>query len=184
MNVNQFAAQMRVTIEEIKSGGKTALTCDEIIAYLRNIEKSADTETSALDMERFKANLQNRHEIKLEKFRTIIDTGQNAIRSSFLLNGGGVIALLAFITHLAEFRAEKVPEFADCLLPFALGVFAVTMTSCFTYLTQWSYGHDEPWGLRAGYRFRIFVILFGIGSYLLFIYGVLLTYWAFVEYNI
>src|SRR5205823_6150772 len=144
MSPKQFAAQMKATIEDIKSKGTAAIYCDNLIAYLNEVQNSPEPEPSPLDIERYKADLQNwieankyQHEGRLEMFRSVITSGQNAIRSSFLLNGGAAVALLAFIGHLAQFKAERVPEFAACLLPFAYGVLAIAVTSGFTYLSQW-----------------------------------------------
>lgn len=189
MSVKQFAAQMKASIEEIKSKGTAALTCDSIIAYLSSVETSPNMEPSVIDIEQYKANLQNisdtgryQHETRLEVFRSTINMGQSALRSSFLLNGGGAIALLAFISHLAQIKAEKVPEFADCLLPFVFGVLAITVTSGFTYLSQWVSAHEAPWSEKAGYTLNIFCILLGLISYAMFAWGVFAAHSALITY--
>ncbi len=189
MSVKRFAAQMRVSIEEFKTQGITSLSCDNIIAYLNNVENSPHAEPSIIDLERYKADLQNvteklkhEYEITRESFRATLTAGQSAIKSSFLMNGGGAIALLAFITHLAQFKAEKVTEFSGCLFPFVLGVLAITMTSGFTYVSQWCYAHNTPGFYRVGYWLNIFCVLLGLGSYVLFIWGVLSTSYAFETY--
>jgi hypothetical protein len=41
MNVKQFAAQMKAQIEEIKSNGTAILNCDNIIAYLSDVENAS-----------------------------------------------------------------------------------------------------------------------------------------------
>lgn len=117
MSVKQFAAQMKASIEQIKASGTYLLACDNIIAYLNDVENSPNAEPSALEIEHYKANLQNiadanryQHEQRMEVFRSTIVAGQAAIKSSFLLNGGAAIALLAFLTHLAQFKVEKVPS--------------------------------------------------------------------------
>jgi hypothetical protein len=190
MNVKQFAAQMKAQIEEIKSNGTTTLNCDNIIAYLSDVENSSEAEPSVLDIERYKADLQNfveankyQHEERLEIFRSTIVAGQAAIKSSFLLNGGAAVALLAFITHLAQFKTDKVPEFAACLLLFAFGILAITVTSGFTYLSQWFSAHTEPWASKIGYGVNLFCIFLGFGSYALFLWGLFSTYGAFNTFH-
>src|SRR5512146_1019063 len=144
MNAKQFAAQMKTMIEDIKSKGTAAIYCDNIIAYLNEVQNSPEPDPTPVEFERYKADLQSWIETKkyeyegnLEMFRSVITSGQGAIKSSFLLNGGSAVAMLAFIAHLAEFNAGKVPEFAACLLPFAFGVLAIVVTSGCTYLSQW-----------------------------------------------
>ncbi len=62
---------------------------------------SDEPEPSAVEIERYRANLQNwvesnkhQHEQRLELFRSVITSVQSAIKSSFLLNGGASVALL------------------------------------------------------------------------------------------
>lgn len=190
MNAKQFAAQMKAMIEDIKSKGTAAIYCDNIIAYLNEVQNSPDPEPTLVDIERYKADLQNwieankyQHEGNLEMFRSVIASGQGAIKSSFLLNGGAAVALLAFIAHLAEFKADKVPEFAACLLPFAFGVLAIVVTSGCTYLSQWLYSNAREGARKAGFRVNILCILLGIASYAFFIWGLLATYRIFVLYK-
>lgn len=189
MNAKQFASQMKAMIEDIKSKGTAAIYCDNIIAYLNEVQNSPESEPTPVDFERYKADLQNwieankyQHEGNLEMFRSIITSGQGAIKSSFLLNGGAAVAVLAFIAHLAEFKADKVPEFAGCLLLFAFGVLAIVVTSGCTYLSQWLYASPCARAKKLGFCLNILCILLGIASYLLFTWGLLATYCAFVAY--
>ena len=190
MSVKRFAAQMKATIEDIKSKGTAAIYCDNLIAYLNEVEKSPEPEPTPLDIERFKADLQNwieinkyQHEGDLEMFRSVITSGQNAIKSSFLLNGGAAVALLAFIAHLAQFNVGKVSEFALCLLPFAFGVLAIAVTSGSTYLSQWLYASPSSGAKKAGFALNILCILLAIASYGLFTWGLFATYRAFVSFE-
>ncbi len=190
MNAKQFAAQMKAMIEDIKSKGTAAIYCDNIIAYLTEVQSSPEQDPTPMDFERYKADLQNwieankyQHEGNLEMFRSVITSGQNAIKSSFLLNGGAAIALLAFIAHLAEFNAGKVAEFAACLLPFAFGVLTMVVTSGCTYLSQWLLASHRDGTKKAGFGLNILCIFLGIASYGLFTWGLLATYRVFVAYE-
>jgi len=78
-------------------------------------------------------------------FRSAITAGQSAIKSSFLLNGGAAVALLAFIGHLATIDKSYVATFASSLLPFAYGALAISITSGFTYLSQWLYASEHKY---------------------------------------
>jgi hypothetical protein len=190
MNAKQFAAQMKTMIEDIKSKGTAAIYCDNIIAYLNEVQNSPEPDPTPLDFERYKADLQNWIETKkyeyegsLEMFRSVITSGQGAIKSSFLLNGGAAVALLAFIAHLAEYNAGKVPELAACLLPFAFGVLSIVVTSGSTYLSQWSFASHRDGAKKAGFALNILCILLGIASYVLFTYGLMATYRVLVAYG-
>lgn len=189
MSTKQFAAQMKATIEEIKTKGTVAICCDNLIAYLDEVQNSPEAEPSPIQVEQFKADLQNwietnkhNHEGRLEMFRSVITSGHSAIKSSFLLNGAAAVAMLAFISHLAQFKAEKVPEFAACLVPFAFGVLAIAVTSGLTYLTQWFYASTWPWARKVGFRINVLCILIGFSSYGFFGWGLFETYRSFIIY--
>jgi len=180
---------MKATIEEIKAKGTAAIHCDNLISYLDEVQKSPEPEPSPIDLERYKADLQNwietnksKHEGRLEMFRSVITSGQAAIKTSFLLNGGAAVAMLAFIGHLAQFKAEKVSTFASCLLPFAYGVLAIAVTSGFTYLSQWLYASTRPWARKVGFAFNVLCILLGLLSYGFFVWGLLDAYHSFITY--
>jgi hypothetical protein len=189
VSAREFAGQMRELIEELKAKGTAAIYCDNLIAYLREVEQSPEPEPSALEIEKFKADLQNwvesnkyTHEGALEHFRSVISSGQSAIKSSFLLNGGGAIALLAFTGHLAQFNPGKVAAFGTCILPFAFGVLSIAVTAGLTYLSQWFYASPRPWAFKVGFALNLACIVLGIVSYGLFSWGLFAAYRAFIAY--
>ena len=190
MSEKLFAGQMKAMIENIKANGTAAIYCDNLINYLQQVEDSPQHEPSIKELEGYKAELQHRieinklnHESQLEMFRSVIASGQSAIKSSFLLNGGSAVALLAFIGHLAEFKPTMVPVFANCLMPFCYGVLAVSLTAGATYLTQWFYASPKPFAKKAGFTLNIFCILLGFFAYGLFLWGLFSSYSAFVAYS-
>lgn len=189
MGAKQFAKELKAAIADIKAKGAAAVPCDNLIAYLDQVLSSSEPDHPQVEIERFKASLQNWiesnrqvHESQLEMFRSVITSGQGAIKSSFLLNGGAAVAMLAFIGHLAQFEAAKVPAFAACLVPFAFGVLAIAVTSGSTYLSQWFYASARQWGQRVGFWLNVLCIIFGLASYAFFIWGLFSTYHAFIKY--
>lgn len=190
MSVKAFAAQMRQEIESLKSQGTASIYCDNLISYLSEIERSPEPEISPLGIENYKADLQNwvesnkhLHEFNLEMFRSVISSGQNALKSMFLLNGGASVALLAFIGHLAQFRAAMVNVFSTCLLPFVIGVLVIAMASGFTYLSQWLYAGNSPKSHKWGLVVNILCIILGFASCGFFIWGICRSYSVFLSYT-
>jgi hypothetical protein len=190
MSTKQFATQMKALIEDIKAKGTAAIYCDDLISYLTEVQNSPEPEPTLKEIERYKADLQNwiesnklSNEGKLEMFRSVISSGQNAIKSSFLLNGGASVAILAFIGHLAQFQPLKVSAFASCLLPFTIGVLAIAVSSGLTYLTQWLYASEHLRARKAGFVFNILCILLGFASYAFFACGLFTAYHLFVIYR-
>lgn len=190
MSVKHFAAQMKATIEDIKSKGTAAIYCDNLISYLNEVLKSPEPNPTPVDIEKYKADLQNWiashervHQSDLEMFRSVISAGQQAIKSSFLLNGGAAVALLAFIAHLAQFKADKVPDFGCSLLPFSFGVLAAAITSGCTYLSQWLYAKKSSPAQKFGFYINLLCIILGVTSYALFIWGLFSVYHLFHGYK-
>ena len=190
MSETNFAANMKTAIEKIQGEGVESIACESIIAYLDKIIISPDTDLASITIEIYRADRQSQDErnklqfqSNLEMFRSAINAGQNAIKSSFLLNGGASIALLAFIGHLAQIQADKVPVFAESLLLFTFGVFAAAVMSGLTYSTQFIGASTRPWAKKVGNISNVLCILVGISSYGMFIWGLLNTYQAFLDYN-
>jgi hypothetical protein len=190
MNAQEFAAQLKATIQDIKEKGTAAIYCDNLIAYLEEVEKSPSQTPTKVELEKYKADLQlhieqnkNYHASHLEMFRSVITSGQNAIRSSFLMNGGASIALLAFIGHLAEVKPEMIQVFSSALIPFVLGVLAMTVTSGCTYLGQWLYDSASALAQKWGFRLNVVCIVLGISSYGFFIWGMWRAFFAFKQFG-
>lgn len=188
MNKKHFVVQMKAMIEDIKAKGTASINCDSLVAFLNEVEKT-EKDPSPMQFEKYKAELQNwieinkrNHDGQLEIFRSVITSGQSAIKSSFLLNGGGAVAMLAFVGHLAQFEAAKVPTFSACLLPFAFGVLAIAVTSGLTYLSQWMYASTSPRPRRMGFWLNLLCIFLGCSSYGFFALGLFVTYRWFITY--
>ncbi len=115
-----------------------------------------------------------------ELFRSMVTSGQNAMRSALLLNGGASIAMLAFIGHLASTEnRDSVPIFAPVLLQFAWGAFFITAASVFTYLTQWVHHKYKT----CAFWLNVFCMLLGVASLICFLYGLRSAYNAFIFFK-
>ena len=125
MNIKEFATNLKNEVEELKRAGYQTINCDDLILHLNRVISDQSSVSSVLDHERFKTDLQliverskSAYSAQLELFKSVIDAGQNAIKSAFLLSGGASIALLAFIGRIAEIDKSKVSDFADALTIF------------------------------------------------------------------
>lgn len=190
MTANEFAIQLKTTIEEIKENGTSTIYCDNLIAYLDEVINTPSHKLGEADLEKYRAELQawieKNKEInnsRLEMFRSVITSGQNAIKSSFLLNGGAAFAMLAFIGKLTESQQSLIPDFAYSLIIFVAGVLATSMTSGFTYLSQWFYSGDTPLKIRTGFWLNILSILLGFSSYGIFMWGMSSAYTNFISFS-
>lgn len=187
MSKKNIIQEMRNWLNQAKEQGIHTISCDILISWLERFEHH-DFTTTEFDIERYKADLQEKncfyqfhHESNLEVFRSVILAGQNAIKTSFLLNGSAAVALLAFISHLAQFSPEKVSDFTKSILPFTIGVFLTAANSGLTYFSQWCYAGNKT-KIKWGYRLNLICIALGICSYVAFIWGLSVAYRAFINF--
>ncbi len=181
MSVKNFAQQMQATIAQMKSNGTAAIYCDNLIAYLQSVQDSPGVEPTPAAIEQYKAEMQSRnehnkqvHESNLEMFRSVITSGQNAIKSSLLLNGGAAVAMLAFIANVVRDKAERAVYLAPSIVPFAFGALAIVLTSGLTYLGQALFADTRT--VKFGRWAQIGCVVLGIVSYTCFVWGLWRAY--------
>ncbi len=197
MNAKDYAHQLLQILKRAKADGTESIATDALIAYIKETAEGADGPAAAysVNMEHYKANLQGNLEAyklaqahKLEMFRATNTAGQNALRTSFLMNGGASVAILTFIGHLATNTSGKVPIplLAPSLAIFVFGVLLVAFASGATYLAQlfyaqWSYA-GKKWAKTTGFVLNIMAIGFGLVSYGFFAWGACKAYSVFATY--
>jgi primosomal replication protein N len=144
MTTKSFAAELRDLIRSIRDEqGISEIRIDNLIAYLEEVINSPEEEITPAQMEMYKAELQvwaKQNEAiqaqNVEMFRSVILAGQNALRTAFLMNGGATVALLAFLGKLSDRHQDKIAVFSSAMVIFVAGVFAITIASGVTYLSQ------------------------------------------------
>lgn len=189
MEASKFAQELRHIIKQLKADGVEEIKSDNLIEYLSNAAKDLQS-TEVMDVELHKANLQKSleehkasHAHSVEMFRTVITAGQNALRTSFLMNGGSSVAIFAFIGHLATDSPDKVHLFSTVLTTSLVGVLLSALASGMTYLTQWVYAHDTETNKKTGLILNIVAIVLAIGSYLVFVYVIFKAYGVFNNFT-
>lgn len=187
MSDKDFAIQLKKSIEVLKINGVDKIDCDNLISKLDEIINSPSKSMGQADIEYYKAKLQlwveaekRNHNADIEMFRSVIESGQNAVKSSFLLNGGAAVAMLAFIGKLTEEQHTKIPGFANTLVFFVIGVFLIAFASGVTYLSQWFYAASEEWKQKVGFALNMFSIILGLSSYGSFLWGMCKGYSNFL----
>lgn len=190
MTTKSFATELRDVIRSIRDEqGVSVIKSGNLIAYLEEIINSPEEEITPAQMEKYKAELQvwiKQNEAvqaaELEKVRSVILAGQNALKTAFLMNGGATVALLAFLGKLSDKHQDKIAVFASALVVFVIGVLAITVASGVTYLCLWFYAHSEPWKRKTGHVLNFLAIALGLTSYGFFIWGTVRAYKAFVGF--
>jgi hypothetical protein len=166
MPVELFLTDLKKQYEAQRAAGKDSISLDDLIKHLEeNLATPLDS--------KYREYETALHQTNLEMFKSVIEAGLNAIKSSMLLNGGASIAMLAFIGNLAETRPNSIAILAPTLIPFALGTFCTVLTSSGRYLSQALYADEQT---KWGDRFRNFCIGLSLMAHLLFLVGVIHVY--------
>jgi hypothetical protein len=188
MNAKEFAQSLKTQIETLKNEGVDSLGSDNLITYLSGyIENNSDA-----DIELHKASLQkwveehkHFHSQRIELFKSVIQAGQSALKTAFLMNGGASLALLTFIGHLSKspITQGKVPALAESLSTFVLGVIISALATGTTYLSQWFFhGYSSP-HQKTGFALNVLAILLGLLSYIIFAIGSYRSYRFFLTFS-
>ncbi len=191
MSTKSFALEIKNLIEELRDKhGMTTIDCANLITFLDDVIASPGDESSPASLEQYKAELQkwveqhkHAHAYDLEMLRTVIASGQSALRNAFIMNSGAVIALLAFLGKLSEIHSDKMPMFAGSMLYFVLGAFLVSLAYGCTYLVQNFLSLDREWSQGVGAGLNIGTILLVVASYGLFLWGSLDAYHGFLRFK-
>jgi hypothetical protein len=190
MSVKQFATELKQTIKKLQSDGVDSVKSVNLITYLDEVIKSPNPEVDQANLESYRAELQlwveeNKkvHSWDLEGFKSVISAGQNALKTAFLMNGGATVAMLAFVGKLSDDHVSQIPVFASAMVFFVIGVLLVTISSGFTYMSQWFYFKPKKWQKNTGFWLNIAAILSSLSSYGLFIAGVMRSYRAFITFS-
>ncbi len=182
MSTAVFAKELRETIVALKNEeGITEINADNLISYLdRVIEGEGSSEF--VDKERYKAELQlwvekNKvsHSLEIEEFRAIIMQGQNALKTALIMNGGATIAILAFLGKLSDSAPSHIANFSTAMNVFICGIFFAGLSSGLTYLAQLLGSAKTESSYRNWKWLNALVIVMGLTSYGLFIYGAFIT---------
>ncbi|WP_137885360.1 hypothetical protein [Pseudomonas sp. 2FE] len=144
MNAQQAVEAIQAEVQKAKAQGNQIITVESLESYLgslaQHIVTQAPLEQAGLDFQ--KQAHEHRHQSEQALFRTVIDSGQVALKSSLLIGGGAAAALLAFASSAWKSLKPEGLEFLGLgVLLLAISVLCVGVAAGFTYLSQ-SFYHD------------------------------------------
>jgi hypothetical protein len=114
----------------------------------------------------------------MELFKSVIVSGQSALKSAILINGGAAVALLAFIGSIfaASEKREIIIKLAGAMSYFVWGVLSGAVASGVVYVAQFVYACEKR---LLGHILNGFSWLLVISCYILFVIGVVLAFKVF-----
>lgn len=194
MKSSEVIQAFKSAINATKKAGVKSISIADLEEYSQRLEddvKKTPDHVAAGDaaMEAYKADLnswlssrQQSHENNLEMLRATITTGQMALKSALLINGGASVAMLAFTGNVWG-KENTLPCLVE-LLAFSLalfvfGVLSAAVAAGFTYLSQAGYaGEFGKVSNKIGSVAHIITVIAVITSYVLFAKGSLLAFSA------
>lgn len=198
MKSTEVIEALRGAIASTKDTGVKQVSIADLEAFSARLAETVartppDVAAGEAAMEDYRADLsawvssrQQHHEHNLEMLRATITTGQSALKSALLINGGAAVALLAFIGSVwSSPNTEKaLPEISAALLLYVFGVLSAAVAAGATYFSQAGFGHEFGKISRpVGHVGRWLAVLGVFASYVLFGYGSYGSYLAFVGFG-
>jgi lysylphosphatidylglycerol synthetase-like protein (DUF2156 family) len=187
MELGEFLTTFKSVLVKASKDGLASFHTGALIEYIERAERdlvnnNAPIEGQASGQILLRESENHQHERKLEIFRATVNAGQNAIKTAFLLHGGAVVAILAFIGHLASIDTSNIAKLAICILPFSLGVLICAFVAGLTYLTQLFVESGDEKSLKNARNINLFSMGLMFSTYLTFLVGLVITYKVMVSF--
>jgi hypothetical protein len=182
MEPAQVVDKLKSALNEAKQGGLTAVEIDSLEKFLEELRKDAghSVETIKLEHQRNLAlyDAQTKHGI--EMFKSVIESGREALNALVLINGGAVVALLGFMgaTVSKGLPAALGASLTWPLLHFGFGVLMGALAFGTRYLSQALFAIQKQ---RAGNVLNGIAITFAVSGYVLFGTGIYRAFIAFAK---
>lgn len=172
----QVVAEFARQVESAKSRGNTEVTIDSLETYLEALRENIERQSplAAANVEFQAQAIEHAYRSEHEMFRTVIESGQAALKANLLIGGGAAAALLAFASSAwKSLSPEGLALLGLTVFLLACGVLLVGVAGGLTYLSQSSYhnGLREPAGCRqdrVGDWLRRLASVLAAGAYLLY----------------
>jgi len=184
MKAKDILEKIKAAVKEAKGKGHNTISIDAFDKYLSTFKKEDGTDTyhtleheQEVSLTEFKvkndiniANAKILASTNLEEFKSVILSGQSALKSCMVINGGAAVAVLAFTGKIWQTSVsyEVANALTTSIFIFCLGVLFAGLASGITYCSQ-SFYHKK-W-MKLGNVSNFFSISFVLLSYALFFWG-------------
>jgi hypothetical protein len=188
MNSHDLLQELRDALKHAQQSNQT-VQIDALKTFLDRWERDSNSQVKADDssrqrqLEEWKTQLTISSAMTLEMFKSVVEAGQTALKSSIVINGGAAAALLALLAE--SLKAGGQGSIGALLSPlgfawlyYMLGLGCAGTSTAIRYLAQALYtqatylkesmdGKWYHWGNQAKY----FAVALGFASFALFFAG-------------
>jgi len=146
MDVSDQQNGLRETLKALKDDGVTVMSMDGLL-YL--LDSSTPPQEWLAELRRWQAQSDATTQRGMELFRSIMNAAHAAFKSATLINGGAAVAVLTFVSSLAQHKTP-IQGFGWVVGLFASGALVSAMAAGGTYLAQRRYARapnaaTNPW---------------------------------------
>ncbi|EOC1797619.1 hypothetical protein [Vibrio fluvialis] len=175
--------KIRLLLKQTKDQGRDAISISAFESYLSAIESEGDEHSKFTQMQLehdlaiFKAEndrnialANNKTASDLEMFRSVITSGQAALKASMVINGGAAVALLAFMGKIwgSSITTGVASSLSGSTFMFCIGIILGALASGTTYFSQCLYNVDK---IKIGNIINVVTIIMVLASYGIFIFS-------------
>jgi hypothetical protein len=184
MKAIEVITGLRTELGKLGANGQTTIQIANLDEVLKSLEVAAASNDSTapeqLAREEWKLKAPLLHASSLEQYKSVLESGQTALKTLTTINGGAAVALLAFIGNMLtkgqpNGGPNPVPTLNQAMLIFILGVFLTGVSSAARYLTQLLASRSS----KASMFLLYFSISSGIASLGAFLWGGIKAFLAF-----
>lgn len=179
MKHNELLNLIIETLQKARKTDNPFISIDSLIEYLESLKKySAEKEIyDEKEHQRSLVLLENKNQADIEMFRSVIESGKDALRAIIVVNGGAIVSLLALLGSLEKDLLIKLNDsLTSALSMFSFGIFFATIVYGARYLSQAYYSEEK---VKCGNFFLSISVFLGVLSYFTLGYGLYQTYLAF-----
>lgn len=173
--------KLKTELDAVGATGQNAVAIGALQRYIDDLRTHATSsvELRKLEQQRSLAHFDAQTKHSIEMFKSVIDSGREALNALVLVNGGAVIALLGFMgaTISKGLPAALGMQLTLPILLFGLGVLTGALGFGIRYLAQACYALNRK---TLGTVFNVSSSLAAVAGYALFGSGVYVAYRSFV----
>ena len=180
METTKLISTLKAELASLRAKGHETLDIKALENYLELLgsDSGESMEMVKLKFQGELAHYDATAKQNIEMFKSVIESGKEALNALVLINGGAVIALLGFMSAVIS---KGLPQALGArltipLLYFGIGVLMGAVGFAVRYLSQASYSGQK---MKLGTGLTIFAIGLAISGYTLFGCGVYGAYRAF-----
>lgn len=180
MELSEAIAKFKADLAGIKQDGVSQLDIENIVKYLDQLEAQAalSVEQRRMKHESDLAQYKAQSDLQVANFNAVLAAGKEAINASIIINGGAVIALMAFMGNVVSKASNihYVALLANSLMFFGVGTLCGGVAFGTRYISQFLYGHyPNKNALMAGHIVNGLSWLVTLSAFLSFAWAVYLT---------